>query len=72
MEGVEHRKRVGADLATRAASMFKQPVRLEVRTEQNDSRVLQVVFVPKAVPLDMPVYLKAQGPPRGCWAAVAP
>lgn len=38
MEGVEHRKRVGADLATRAASMFKQPVRLEVRTEQDDGK----------------------------------
>ena len=63
MEEVKHSERVGADLATLATSMFKQPVRLEVRTEQNEGRVLQVVFVPKAVPLDMPVYRKAQGPP---------
>lgn len=71
MEDVEHRERVGADLATRGASMSKQPVRLEVRTEQ-DSEGVQVVIVPKAAPQDMPVYLKAQGPPRGCWVAVAP
>ena len=72
MEEVKHSERVGADLATLATSMFKQPVRLEVRTEQVDNKVVQVVFVPKAAPLDMPFYRKAQGPPRGCWTAVAP
>lgn len=61
-----------ADLVARPASMFNQSVRLEVRTEQVDGKVVQVVFVHKAAPLDMPVYLKAQGPPRGCWTAVAP
>ena len=72
MEGVDHLERVDADLVARAATMFNQPVRLEVRTEQVDNKVVQVVFVPKAAPLDMPFYRKAQGPPRGCWTAVAP
>ena len=72
MEGVDQLERVDADLVARAANMFNQPVRLEVRTEQVDTKVVQVVFVPKAAPLDMPFYRKAQGPPRGCWTAVAP
>ncbi len=31
-----------------------------------------MVFVPKAAPLDMPVYLKARGPPRGCLGGSGP
>jgi ATP-dependent DNA helicase RecG len=65
VEGIEHSERVGADLATQAASMFNQPLRLEVRTEQLDGKVVLVVFVPEAAPQDKPVYFKAQGLPRG-------
>lgn len=65
VEGIEHPERVGADLATQAASMFNQPLRLEVRTEQLDGKVVFVVFVPEAAPQDKPVYFKAQGLPRG-------
>lgn len=65
VEGIEHPERVGADLATQAASMFNQPLRLEVRTEQLDGKVVLVVFVPEAAPQDKPVYFKAQGLPRG-------
>jgi ATP-dependent DNA helicase RecG len=70
VEGVEQPERVGADLATQAASMFNQPVRLEVRTEQVEGRVVLVVFVPEAAPQDKPVYLKAQGLPRGAFRRI--
>ncbi|MFY7856219.1 MAG: helix-turn-helix domain-containing protein, partial [Rubrivivax sp.] len=70
VEGVDHPERVGADLATQAASMFNQPVRLDVRTEQLDGKVVLVVFVPEAAPQDKPVYLKAQGLPRGAFRRI--
>ena len=70
VEGVEQPERVGADLATQAASMFNQPVRLEVRTEQLEGKVVLVVFVPEAAPQDKPVYLKAQGLPRGAFRRI--
>lgn len=70
VEGVEHPERVGADLATQAAGMFNQPVRLEVRTEQIDGKVVLVVSVPEAAPQDKPVYLKAQGLPRGAFRRI--
>ena len=70
VEGVDQPERVGADLATQAASMFNQPVRLEVRTEQLEGKVVLVVFVPEAAPQDKPVYLKAQGLPRGAFRRI--
>ena len=70
VEGIEHPERVGADLATQAASMFNQPMRLEVRTEQLDGKVVLVVFVPEAAPQDKPVYFKAQGLPRGAFRRI--
>lgn len=70
VEGVAHPERLGADLATQAASMFNQPVRLEVRTEQVDGKVVLVVFVPEAAPQDKPVYLKVQGLPRGAFRRI--
>jgi len=65
VEGVEHAERVGADLATQAAGMFNQPLRLDIRTEVLDGKVVLVVFVPEAAPQDKPIYFKAQGLPRG-------
>lgn len=65
VHGVENAERLGADLATQAASMFNQPVRLEIRTEVLDGKVVVVVFVPEAAPQDKPIYFKAQGLPRG-------
>jgi ATP-dependent DNA helicase RecG len=38
VEGIELARSVGADLATQAASMFNQPVRLEVSTETIDGK----------------------------------
>lgn len=70
VEGVEQPERVGADLATQAASMFNQPMRLEVRTEVLDGKVVLVVFVPEAAPQDKPVFLKAQGLPRGAFRRI--
>jgi ATP-dependent DNA helicase RecG len=65
VDGIENPERVGTDLATQAAGMFNQPLRLEIRTEQVDSKIVLVVFVPEAAPQDKPVYFKAQGLPRG-------
>ena len=56
---------MGADLATQAAGMFNQPLRLDIRTELLDGKVVLVVFVPEAAPQDKPIYFKAQGLPRG-------
>ena len=65
VEGIEHAERVGADLATQAAGMFNQQLRLDIRTELLDGKVVLVVFVPEAAPQDKPIYFKAQGLPRG-------
>ena len=70
VEGIEHAEHVGSDLATQAAGMFNQPLRLEVRTEQLDGKVVVVVFVPEAAPQDKPIYFKAQGLPRGAYRRI--
>jgi ATP-dependent DNA helicase RecG len=70
VEGVKLPERVGAELATQAASMFNLPVRLEIRTEQLEGEVVLVVFVPEAAPQDKPVFLKAQGLPRGAFRRI--
>jgi ATP-dependent DNA helicase RecG len=65
VEGIEHAEQVGAALATQAAGMFNQPLRLDIRTELLDGKVVLVVFAPEAAPQDKPIYFKAQGLPRG-------
>ena len=65
VEGIDNAERVGADLATQAAGMFNQALRVDIRTELLDGKLVLVVFVPEAPPHDKPVYFKSQGLPRG-------
>jgi len=50
--------------------MFNQPVRIDIRTESLQGEVVAVVFVPEAAPHEKPVFLKAQGLPRGAFRRI--
>ena len=63
--GVEQPDRLSAELASRCANDFNVPVRIDVRSEAVQDKVLLVVTVPEAQPGDKPVYFKSRGLPRG-------
>ena len=50
--------------------MFNRPLRLDIQTEEIDGKPVIVVFVPEAPARDKPVYLKAQGLPRGAFRRI--
>ncbi len=68
--GVAQPDKLSAELATRCASDFNVPVRVEVRHETLQGQVLLVVTVPEAQPGDKPVYLKSRGLPRGAFRRI--
>lgn len=68
--GIEEPEKIGADLATQAASVFNRPVRLEMQTELLDGKPVLAIFVPEASPQMKPIYFKAQGLPRGAFRRI--
>ena len=70
VEGLENADKLTADLATQCAGMFNRPLRVDIRTEMLTGKAVAVVFVPEAAPQDKPVYLKAQGLPRGAFRRI--
>lgn len=70
VEGLEHPEKISADLATQAAGIFNQPLRLNVQTEVLNGKRVLMVFVPEAAPQDKPIYFKAQGLPRGAFRRI--
>ncbi len=70
VEGLENADKLTADLATQCAGMFNRPLRVDIRTELLAGKVVAVVFVPEAAPQDKPVFLKAQGLPRGAFRRI--
>ena len=70
VEGLEDPDRISADLATRAANDFNQPIRLEIQTELLKGRPVIRVFVPEAPAHDKPIYFKARGLPKGAFRRI--
>ena len=70
VQGIGHPDKISADLASQAAGMFNRPLRLDIQTEVLDGKAVIAVFVPEAAPQDKPVYLKAQGLPRGAFRRI--
>lgn len=70
VQGLDHPDKISADLASQVANMFNRPLRLDIQTEVLDGKVVIAVCVPEVAPQDKPVYLKAQGLPRGAFRRV--
>ena len=68
--GVEQPDKLAADLASRCANDFNVPVRVDVRSEAVEGKVVLVVTVPEAQPGDKPVYLKSRNLPRGAFRRI--
>jgi ATP-dependent DNA helicase RecG len=70
VEGVSNPDKLSSDLATQCAEMFNVPLRVDISAEHVQSDVVLSVFVPEAPPQDKPVFLKAQGLPRGAFRRI--
>ncbi|SHE29267.1 ATP-dependent DNA helicase RecG [Lampropedia hyalina DSM 16112] len=70
VQGIEQPDKISADLASQATSVFNRPLRLEIQTESLNDQAVIAVFVPEAAPQDKPIFLKAQGLPRGAFRRI--
>ncbi|MCL2635963.1 MAG: putative DNA binding domain-containing protein, partial [Betaproteobacteria bacterium] len=70
VEGVPHPDQLSADLASQCASMFNQPLRVEISTETLHGKTVIVVYVPEASAQDKPIYFKAAGLPKGAFRRI--
>jgi ATP-dependent DNA helicase RecG len=69
-QGIENPDKISSDLASQAASVFNQPLRLEIKTETLGDKPVIVVFVQEASSQDKPIYFKAQGLPKGAFRRI--
>ena len=69
-QGIENPDKISSDLASQAASVFNQPLRLEIKTETLGGKPVIVVFVQEASSQDKPIYFKAQGLPKGAFRRI--
>nr|MBZ4220553.1 putative DNA binding domain-containing protein [Chlorobium sp.] len=69
-QGLENPDKISSDLASQAASVFNQPLRLEIKTETLGGKPVVVVFVQEASSQDKPIYFKAQGLPKGAFRRI--
>jgi ATP-dependent DNA helicase RecG len=65
--GIPNADRVSADLASQCASVFNQPVRIDIEPEQINGKTVLKVFVPELPPAQRPLYFKAAGLPKGAF-----
>lgn len=70
VQGLDQPDKISADLASQAASLFNRPLRLDIQTDALEGRPVISVFVPESALQDKPVYLKAQGLPRGAFRRI--
>ena len=68
--GVTQPDNLSADLASRCAAEFNVPVRVDIRSESVQGKVVLVVTVPEAPPGDKPLYFKNRGLPRGAYRRI--
>lgn len=65
--GVPNPERVSADLASQCASVFNQPIRIDIEPETLNGKTVLKVFVPELPPAQKPLYFKATGLPKGAF-----
>ncbi len=70
VEGLAQPDKLVSELATQCATMFNLPLRPEIHSERLQGETVAVVFVPEAAAHEKPVYLKAQGLPRGAFRRI--
>ena len=70
--GIDSPDKLASELATRCRSEFNVPVRVDIRQEALNDKVVLLVFVPEAQPGEKPVYFKSQGLPRGALRRIGP
>lgn len=70
--GIDNPDKLASELATRCRSEFNVPVRVEIRQEVLNDKIVLLVFVPEAQPGEKPVFFKSQGLPRGAFRRIGP
>lgn len=68
--GVSEPDRTSAELATKCASEFNQPLRVQIESALINSKPVLVVFVPELPTSQKPLYFKRQGLPKGAFRRV--
>lgn len=68
--GVRDPDKIGADIASGCASMFNNPVRVEISTEKVGRVVVLRINVPELAPHQKPLYFERQGLPRGAFRRI--
>lgn len=68
--GVEDPDKIQTDLATQCASVFNRPIRPEISVETLDGKPVVRAYVPESQPGDKPIYIRAQGLPRGAFRRI--
>lgn len=68
--GIDQPDQRMADLATQASTSFNTTLRLDVRSEVLEGKVVLTVFVPEVSAADKPIYFKTQGLPGGAFRRI--
>lgn len=68
--GVEDPDKIQTDLATQCAPVFNRPIRPEMWVETLDGKPVVSAYVPESQPGDKPIYIRAQGLPRGAFRRI--
>jgi ATP-dependent DNA helicase RecG len=70
VQGVPNPDKLSADLASQCASIFNQPLRVDISTETLEGKSVIVVHVSEAAPQDKPIYFQATGLPKGAFRRI--
>ena len=70
--GISDPDKLASDLASRCRSEFNAPLHVDIRAEKIGDKMVLVVFVPEAAPIEKPIYFKSQGLPRGAFRRIGP
>ena len=68
--GVLDAEKLSADLSTRCASEFDQPIRPRIESATLHGKTVLLVFVPELAPSAKPLFLKRQGLPKGAFRRI--
>lgn len=70
--GVENPDKLSSDIATSCATIFNQPVRVDISPQVVGSAVILRIDIPELPSNQKPLYFKAQGLPRGAFRRIGP
>lgn len=68
--GVPHADQMSADLATKCATEFNQPIRVQIESAQINGKAVLAVFVPELPTSRKPLFFKKLGLPTGAFQRV--